>query len=92
MRRIQLSALDEGPGEGYHRTTTHEKSRACASAPQHLKQVGRDRGAYTNIEQFRNKYGARAEAVLRHDWRTWERALQPLASKRSNHLGEPSHR
>ena len=34
---VNLSALDESPGEGFHRSSNHEKTRSLASSSRHLK-------------------------------------------------------
>ena len=82
VRRMNLSNVDEAPGEGCHRTTTHEKQRASASSSQHLKQTTRAKSIYKRMKLFRRRYGKRADDVLRHDWRTWKRLLQGKASRR----------
>ena len=51
------AALDESPGEGYHRCTTHEESRAPASAPQHVKQVVRAKQSVTRLLDFVREHG-----------------------------------
>ena len=82
VKVIKYSPLDESAGEGYHRGTTHEKKRAAASSDKHLKQAARARPSIAKLVAFRKKFGRRAVAVFRHDWRTWKRALQPHSHKR----------
>ena len=82
VKFVNLSALDESPGEGFHRSSNHEKTRSPASSSRHLKQEVRLKKTCEQIKQFRLKYGARGDDVLRHDWLTWKRLLQVKRSKR----------
>ena len=41
--RLGWSSLDESAGEGYHRSTNHEKTRAAASSDADLKRATRER-------------------------------------------------
>ena len=76
VRIFNLSPLDESRGEGYHRSTTHEKKRAAASSHRHLKQSVRQKASLARIKAFRKMYGARAKDVLRCEWRRYKRLLQ----------------
>jgi hypothetical protein len=82
VKRMRRTNLNEGLGEGYHRSTTHEQARASGASSQHLKQEVRVKTTLEKIKKFRHTYGHRADDVLRHDWRTWKRILQPTESWR----------
>ena len=82
VRRIRLSCLDEGVGEGYHRSTTRELTRATGSSAQHLKQSVRGKSCLKTMKFFLKKYGKRAEAVFCYDWRNFKRILRTSPAKR----------
>ena len=68
--RIRRANLDESLGEGYHRSTTVEQTRAPSASSQHLKQGIRFKIALQNVKAFKRTYGAHGINVLRHDWVT----------------------
>ncbi|CAK0911592.1 unnamed protein product [Prorocentrum cordatum] len=74
--------LDESCGEGYHRSTHHEKTRAPSSTSQHLKQATRFRQNLQRVRAFARKYGRRGEDVVRHEWRNWKRILRTSTRRR----------
>ena len=82
VRVMRLATIHEGAGEGIHRGTTHEHGRAPSSSTAHLKHSVRQRSSVRRIKAFRTKWGARAHAVLRHDWRVWKRICQGRAECR----------
>ena len=81
-RLIRLTPLDESAGEGYHRSTHHELTRACSSSTAHLKRTVRKKEILKKATHLLKKYGARAKRVVRHDWRAWSRILQTRAAHR----------
>ena len=75
LKRWKAVCLNEGAGEGYHRSTTLEKKRAPASSIKHLKRAARRKGAFAHIRRFKNRYGKRGTAVIRFEFRHWKRVL-----------------
>ena len=82
LRRFDTIALDESAGEGYHRATTREKSRAVGSKALHLKQATRRKDVMRNIGSFRANGRSRADAVLRFEFEHWPRILQTQRKRR----------
>ena len=68
--------FDESCGEGYHRGTHLEHSRAPHSTSAHLKQVNRFKTVLKKTEAFAEAHGERGAAVVRFEWRAWKRILQ----------------
>ena len=74
--------LDESLGEGYHRDTHKEKSRATGSTSRHLKQNTRFKRNLTRCNEFVKRYGERGEAVFRYEWRSAKRIVQAQRKNR----------
>ena len=74
-QRYRDTPLDEGAGEGYHRSTNCARMRARAARTPYLKQSTRLK---QNIRQFKQflKKGAAGRRVLRYEWRHWQRLVQ----------------
>jgi len=82
VAEINMSPLGEDPGEGYHRGSTHENTRAPASSTHHIVQNNR---ASQELERARSwvlKYGDRGRQVVRFEWRSWTRVLQTRWERR----------
>ena len=79
--RIRTTPLDESPGEGYHRGTTHEKQRAAASTMVTLKRKTREKQVLALARWFMSRHKRRGRGVVRHDWRTHTRLLQVRKDK-----------
>ena len=69
--------LNEIPGEGYHRETTHEKKRAPAASTAHLKRITRVKQVLMTIRNVWKTWGKRGRAVVRYEFKNWLRVLQP---------------
>jgi len=76
VKRLKTSPLDEGAGEGLHRSLNKELTRADASTTVHLKQTCRRKGSIAHIKQFVRRYGKRGEAVVAWEFKHWKRILQ----------------
>jgi len=76
VKFVNLSPLNEGCGEGYHRGTTQEKTRAPASSCDHLKQANRFSQEHRRVKHFILKHGERGRRVVRYEWVNWKRVLQ----------------
>ena len=61
---------------GYHRGTNLEHHRAPGSTDQHLKQETRHKAALRRVEHWCQEYGAKGDAVVRFEWRSWKRILR----------------
>ena len=53
INTFNMAHLDDGRGEGYHRSTTHEARRAQSSSSRHLKQRVRRKNAFARLKAFR---------------------------------------
>jgi len=79
--RINLCPMDESSGEGYHRATTAEHTRALASSTHHLAQHNRSKLEMDRVRLFIEK-GEPGRRVVRYEWRCWKRLLQTQWRKR----------
>ena len=84
VKAINWLMLDEGAGEGYHRSTNAELTRATGSSTAHLKQTPRHDMCLKLAQDFCRTPEGRM--VVRHDWRTHTRVLQTDPS----HLWRPT--
>ena len=75
-KRIKTSPLDEGAGEGTHRSSNKELHRADASTTIHLKQSCRRHGSHAHIRRFKRLWGPRGQAVINYEFQHWKRILQ----------------
>jgi len=73
---------DESCGEGYHRQSHYEQSRAPSSTATHIKQANRFKTVLAKTERFIEQHGARGEAVVRFEWRAGKRILQTTERRR----------
>ena len=73
---IKMCPLDEGPGESYHRGTTHEHTRAPGATTWHPTQHNRLSQELARTRRWVSKHGDRGERILRYEWRNWKRLLQ----------------
>ena len=73
---INLSPLEEGCGESWHRASNLEHIRAPASSSAHLKQEPRFKQEQARILSFMDKHGERGRDVIRYEWGAWKRVLQ----------------
>ena len=78
---LKTISLDESCGEGWHRGSNYEKKRAYASTPASLKRAVRRKNVFLRLKRFRRKYGHRADAVLRFEFRNWKRILSKRRRK-----------
>ena len=69
----------EDLGEGYHRDTNVEKTRAAAAVAKHLKQKTRFKMSLKRMKAFIEKHGHRGVQVFRFEWRRYKRLLQTRA-------------
>jgi len=76
IQEMELIPLDESVGEGYHRATGHEASRAPASEATHLKQVARHKQELKRCRLWTRRYGKRGQNVVRFEWRHFKRVIQ----------------
>jgi len=76
VRQISHASVDEGAGEGFHRSTNHEKLRAPGSTITHLKRDVRAKPVIKDLREFMEEHGAKARAVVRYEWDHWQRILQ----------------
>ena len=76
VRALCLSPLDESAGEGYHRSTNHEKGRAPSSSMQHLKHTTRLNENIKRLKDLFSRHGVVGHAVVRFEWLRWKRILQ----------------
>ena len=76
VKVIKNSSLDETPGEGIHRGTNHEKTRAPSASSVHLKQKIRVKGVVKTLRGFCKQYGEPGQAVVRYEWEHYGRILQ----------------
>ena len=81
VRIAKERPLDESPGEGYHRSTHHEMTRAPSSTAQHLKQTVRFKQVLKTTDDFLTKLGELGADVARFEWRSWKRIMQSSASR-----------
>ena len=79
VKAVNNSPLVEDFGEGYHRSTHHEKSRAPASTSRHVKQSVRQKEAMDRVKAFMAKHGRRGRRVVRFEYRRFKRILQAKA-------------
>lgn len=82
VRRLNICPLDESTGEGYHRSTHHEKRRAEASNAAHLKAATRLKENVARVRGFIREHGAPGKRVVRWEWRHWKRVIQTQKKKR----------
>jgi len=81
-KRLKTSPLDEGAGEGYHRSANKELKRADASSTIALKQKCRRKGTFAHVKRFARKHGKRGERVIDFEFRRWKRILQGSAKRK----------
>jgi len=79
---IKRTPLDESCGEGFHRTTNHEKVRAPSAATAHLKRQNRVKGVCKMVRAWVLTHGKRGKAVLDFEWHNYTRILQVLSKNR----------
>jgi len=79
---MKWATMDEGRGEGYHRSTNREKVRAASSTQAHLKQCTRMKACLQTCRAFVRMYKDRGRQVLRQEWHTFTRVLQVRREKR----------
>ena len=76
VKRIRHTPFDESCGEGYHRTTNHEKVRAPSATVAHLKRQTRVKGVVKTVRSFKAKHGQRGIAIFDYEWHHFTRLLQ----------------
>jgi len=76
VKTINLASLDEGAGEGLHRSTNHEKTRAPGCKMVHLKGTARHKQDLAVCKSFLARWGDRGKDVFRYDWHHWKRIVQ----------------
>ena len=57
VKRLNDCGLDESGGEGFHRSTNHEKCRAPSSSTVHLKSAIRGRAVVRQMKTWATTYG-----------------------------------
>ena len=82
VQRIRTTPLDESCGEEFHAKTNKEARRAEHCSKSHLKQACRRKGVLAHIRRFRRRWGARADCIIRWEWRHYKRILQGKSGKR----------
>ena len=73
---INWPSLDESAGEGYHRATNAEKTRARNASMMHLKGTARHKQHLRRCIGFARTHGQRGENVFRYEWRRWKRIVK----------------
>ena len=75
VSEVNDTPLDEGAGEGYHRSTRHARVRAYNAGSPYLKQSVRCK---SNLKLIREvlAMGPAGHRVVRYEWRFWSRVLQ----------------
>ena len=76
VRAIENTPLDEACGEGYHRETNKETTRAPASTMAHLKRPTRVKGVIKDMRHFMKVHGHAGRNVVRFEFRNWQRIVQ----------------
>ena len=89
VEAINLTPLNEGPGEGYHRSTTHEHGRAPASTSNHLTQHNRHKQEMQRVRRFIDTWGERGKDVVRYEWTHYKRVLQTSWRSRWVNVNDP---
>ena len=82
LRVFNKAMLDESRGEAYHKETTAEKKRAPASTSKRLKQCTRSRASMKFSKTFKQRYGAKANDVIRFEWTNYKRVLRPSGKQK----------
>ena len=75
VARHNDTPLDEGAGEGYHRSTHHARVRAANANSPYLKQSVRCKSNLRLLLKFLSA-GPQGHRVVRYEWRFWSRVLQ----------------
>ena len=75
VQEMKMTPLDEGAGEGYHRSTNHTQKRANAAKTPYIKQYVRAKENIKLIKSFLHM-GPQGKRVVRYEWRNWKRVLQ----------------
>ena len=73
---LALTSLDESAGEGFHRATNAERTRAPSSRMVHLKGTTRHRYNLSYCKRFLKRYGEKGKRVFRFEWCKWKRIVQ----------------
>lgn len=81
VRAINIAALDESAGEGYHRGTNCERIRAPGARTLYIKQSTRFRENVVQVRGVLKKFGKRGRQVVRYEWRNLKRVLQVQPGK-----------
>ena len=77
VARLRDSPLDESLGESFHGEIANERRRAAATGAQTIKYVNRARKTHSICKWMIRVYKAAGKRVIRNDWRTYKRLLQP---------------
>ena len=81
--RMENSSLDETPGEGWHRGTTHDHTRAARATREHLIACQRQKQNTAMFLKVLRKHKDRGKRVLEFEWRNFKRVLnKPLSQRR----------
>jgi hypothetical protein len=72
---FNLSALDESPGEGYHRSTHHAKQQAPSGQAAYIKQRTRVSENIRQAKDFMRRYKHEGRQVIRFEWINYRRIL-----------------
>jgi len=89
LKPFKKTPLDESLGEGYHRDTYYEHTRASGSSTRHLKQHTRFKESLERCNKFVEEYGDRGSDVFRYEWRCAKRIVQTSANNRWHPVMEP---
>ena len=82
IRRLRHTPIDEGVGEGYHRTTHLTKMRSFHSKVAWLLGSTRLMHDLNLIREFLSSNGTLAATVLRFEWKRFKRLLRPSDRKK----------
>ena len=73
---LNLASLDESAGEGYHRATNGEATRAHGCKMMHLKGTVRHKQNLAKCKRFLRSNDALGRKIFRYEWKHWKRIMQ----------------
>ena len=82
IKRLDNVPLEEGPGEGYHRSTNVEKVRASASRLPWVLANTREESNIARCLNFSRAHGPEGAKVVRFEFENFKRVLQPTLRRR----------
>ena len=74
--RVNMAALDESAGEGYHRASNIVRSRCAGASSAYIKQSTRFSENLTDIRAFLKQHKHAGRQVIRFEWSQYKRILQ----------------